>query len=821
MGNFWRDIKYGAHMLTAKPGFTAIAVLTLALGIGANTAIFSVIYGMIFRPLPGATNPGELVSLILTDGENSWPHNLSYSSYKDYRELKEVFTDATASLSTFVQFSTEGSSPERIFPSIVTGNYFDVLGVKMFHGRAFAPEEAERMGAGNVLILGYDYWQRRFGGDVSAVGTLAKVNGHPFTIIGIAPKEFRGTSAYFSSVGYIPVTGVDHIFPEWSKTIEDRSRGGGFQVIARLQPGVGIREARAAAETHATRLAQEYPETQSNQRALVHPEPLVRMEPSAIVFMPRIAAVFMTLVGLVLLIACANVANLLLARATSRQKEMVIRSALGAGRWQIIRQLLTESVLLALMGGGLGLIFGRWGTDAIGSINPATDLPLDFNFSMDYRIFGFTLAIALLTGIIAGLVPAWQASRTDLAVTLKEGGRSAHASSRHWLRSALVVSQVAVSLILLISAGLFVRTARNTVDIDMGFELENRLVVAMDPEIRQYDEPRGRIFYRELLDRVRTMPGVISASTGRFLPIGFGNGIQEVYVEGTVPEKDAAAPFAFYNVVNTDYFKTMGMPIVQGRTFTEDDNEDNRSVVIINDKMAEEFWPGENPLGKRFRTGVLEEPMLEVVGVTRTVKFSLPSESPISGFYFPFQQKYRSDAVLHVHTQGDPLLLVSPVRAEIQTLDSEMPIWDVRTMEKHIREGKMVLFDLATGTVGSFGLIGLVMAAIGLYGVMAYAVSQRTHEIGVRMALGASSGEILGMVVRQGMTLVGIGLFLGIIGALGITPSFANLLVGVTPRDPLTYVVIAVTLTGVALVACLVPARRATQVDPMVALRYE
>ena len=444
------------------------------------------------------------------------------------------------------------------------------------------------------------------------------------------------------------------------------------------------------------------------------------------------------------------------------------------------------------------------------------------NYRCGLFIAAITLVVAILTGIIAGLVPAFQASRTDLAETLKEGGRSAAAgSSRHWLRGALVVSQVAVSLILLISAGLFVRTAQNATDIDMGFELENRLVMAMDTEIQGYDEARSRVYYRELLDRVRSLPGVISASTGRFLPVGFGNGIREVNLEGVVPEKDAPTPFAFYNSVDTDYFLTMGMPLLQGRAFTEADNENNRKVVIINDKMAEEFWPGENPLGKRFTTDDPDTGLLEVIGVTRTVKFTLPSESPNPGFYFPSQQYFRGDQILHVHTQGNPLQLVSTVRAEIQKLDPEMPVWDVRTMEKHIKEGKMVLFDLGTGLVGSFGVIGLVMAAIGLYGVMAYAVSQRTHEIGVRMALGASSGKILGMIVRQGMTLVGIGLFLGIIGAMGITPSFANLLVGVTPRDPVTYVGIALLLTGVALVACLVPARRATQVDPMVALRYE
>ena len=829
MESLWRDIRFGVRMLGRNPSFTIIVVLTLALGIGANTAIFSVVYSLMFRSLPGAENPGELVSVTLIEGgSGGFPHNIPYASYKDYRELKEVFSDAISYFNADAQLSSEGSSPERILPLIVTGNFFDMLGVKALYGRTFAPEEAERMGAGNVLVLGYDYWQRRFGGELSAIGSVVRLNSNPFTIIGVTPKEFRGTSAYFIAPAYIPITGIDYIYPNSSKTLEERRRVGGMNMIARLKPGVSLSEARAAAATHATRLAQEYPEIHSGQRALVYPEPMTRMEPAAIVFMPPIATVFMTLVGLVLLIACANVANLLLARAVGREKEIAIRAALGAGRSQIIRQLLVESILLALVGAGLGLFFARWATNVLSSIRPATDLPLDFDFVLDYNVFAFTLVVAVLTGIIAGLVPAFQASRTDLATTLKEGGRSAGGgSTRHILRSALVVSQVAVSLVLLISAALFVQTTRNTLDIDMGFQLENRLVVAMDTEVRQYDEARSRVFYRELLERVRNLPGVLSASTGRFLPIGFSNGFREVYLEGKITEKDATVPWANYNVVSTDYFKTMGMPILQGRAFTEDDKlidddkEKSRLVTIVNNTMAEKFWPGENPIGKRFSTKGPEGPFLEVVGVTSTVKFTLPSESPTSGIYFPFQQDYRSDQILHVYTQGNPLLLVSSVRAEIQRLDADMPIWDVRTMEKHIREGKMVLFNYAAGMVATFGLIGLILAAIGLYGVMSYAVSQRTHEIGIRMALGATPGNILGMVLRQGVVLTLVGVALGLLGAFALTRSFANLLVGVSPTDPLTFSTIAVLLVGVALVAAYVPARRATRVDPLVALRYE
>ena len=675
MSNLWKDFRYGVRMLVKRPGFTFIAVLTLALGIGANTAIFSVVYSLIFRPLPGAENPSELVSITLIDGESGgFPYNLSYRTLKDYGELLDVFSESIGYYETFAQLSTEGGSTERLLPMVVTGNYFDMLGVEAIHGRTFTEEEANTMGKGNVIVLGYDYWQRRFGGETSAIGSMVRINSNPFTIIGVLPEEFRGTSTYFAIAAYIPITGIDYIYPNSSDNLEERRRGGGFTMVSRLQPGVSLSAANAAVATHAARLAQEFPEVHSGQRARVHPEPIVRMEPSAVAYMPSIAKVFMTLVGLVLLIACANVTNLLLARATGRQKEIAIRAALGAGRLQIIRQLLVESILLALLGAAMGMFFAQWAINALSAFRPATDLPLDIEFVLDYNVFAYALVISVLTGIISGLVPAFQASRTDLAVTLKEGGRTtAGGSSRHILRGALVVSQVAVSLVLLISAALFVQTTRNTIDIEMGFSIENQLLMAMDPEIRQYDEARGRTYYRELLERVRSMPGVVSASTGRFLPIGFGNGSRDIFEEGKVLEKDASIPWAFYNIVNADYFKTMGMPILEGRTFTEADDENSSPVVIINNTMAEKFWPGESAIGRRFRAGNGDDesqPVREVVGVTSTVKFTIPAESPNPGIYIPFKQDYRSDQILHVRTQGNPLPLVSAVRAEIQNLDS-------------------------------------------------------------------------------------------------------------------------------------------------------
>lgn len=819
METLWHDIRYSIRTLAKSPGFTAVAVLALALGIGANTAIFSVAYGLIWKPLPGAERPSELVSVTLTEGQD-FPHNLSLPSVEDYKSLATVFSGATAHYSEFVQLSSPGGTPERILPMTVMGNYFDVLGVKALHGRTFSHDEATRMGAGNVMVLSYDYWQKRFGGSTAAIGSEVRLNDSSFTIIGVVPREFRGTSGLFAPVGYVPYTSVDLLYPERSKYFEQRRRSGPFAFIARLQPGVNIEQAQAAVTAHAARLEQEFPETQKGQRALVVPEPRARMESSAIQYMPPIVTVFMTLVGLVLLVACANVANLLLARATSRQKEMAIRTALGAGRGRILRQSLVESTILAVLGAGLGLLFAIWPVNALASMKPATDLPLSFDFVIDYRVFAFTMLLAVGAGIISGLLPGLRIARTNLASTLKEGGRtSSQHSSRHRFRDLLVAAQVAVCLVLLVCAGLFLRSTQNAARQDMGFDMKNRLILSLDTELRKFDEARSRVFYRQLLDRVRTLPGVIAASGSTYLPIGFGSGTRDVLIEGRLTEPEER-PWAFYNTVDTGYFQAMGMPILRGRDFNENDTADSPKVAIVNEALAAHFWPGQDPIGRRFRT-TKDGPLIEVIGVTRVVKFVLPAEKPSRGLYLPFRQNYRSDMTLILHTQGDPMQLAPAVRAEVLALDPDMPIWDVRTMEEHILRGKMILFHIATAILAGFGLIGMALAAVGLYGVMAFLVSQRTHEIGVRMALGASGGSVLGMVLRQGLLKASIGIALGLLGAYGVTRLLANYLVGVTPTDALTFGVVTAFLVLVAVMASLAPAFRATRVDPMVALRSE
>lgn len=821
METLWQDVRYGARLLAKNPGFTAVAVLTFALGIGANTAVFSVINTLLFRPLP-VEEPGQLVALSAQQQQSPFAHGLSYPDFRDFRALTEVFADATAYTASTGQLSAAGTAPDRMLLLLTTGNYFSLLGVRAALGRTYLPEESERMGAGNVIILSHDYWQRQFGSNPSVVGQAVRLNARPFTIVGVLPKKFSGTFWPLAPDGYIPVSALELISPKSEAMLENRSVYS-FRVIARLRPGVSLAEARTGVEVQTRRLELSYPETNSGVRVMAFPEPMSRLEPGAALFVPPIAATFMGLVSLVLLIACANVANLLLARATGRQKEMAIRAALGASRWRIVRQLVVESLLLALLGGAAGLLLAQWATRAMASIRLASDIPLVFSFALDYRAFAFALLAAVVTGMATGLAPAWQATKTNLNETLKEGGRSgAGGAARQRLRSVLVVAQVGVSLVLLICAALFVQSMRNAAGMDLGFRTENRLLLSLDTELQRYDEGRGRLFFRDLLDRVRALPGVRSATLTWMLPISVNNADTKVFAEGQVVTKDSAPLVVFYTVVDTDYFTTLGTPIVQGRGIVPDDKEDSRGAVVVNEYLAERLWPGQNPLGKRLSLESASGPFLEVVGVARNGIYNLPGEAPRGYLYVPFSQNYRAERVLIAHTAGDPLEQLPAIRSQVAALDPELPLFDVRTMETHIRQGKGALvFKLASGLVGGFGLVGMLLAAIGLYGVVAYSVSQRTHEIGVRMALGASPSKILRMVVRQGMTLTLVGIGLGWLGALALTRLVANLLVDISPTDPSTFAGVALLLAGVALLSAYFPARRAASVEPMTALRYE
>lgn len=818
MESIWKDFRLSLRTIKKNPGFALLAILALALGIGANTAIFSVVYSLMFRPLPGATNAKELVSIVLTEGD--YPYAPSYPVYQDYASLTDVFAGATGWKITNGQLRIGNEIPERIMPTLVAGNFFDVLGVKMFRGRGFNDTEARQKGAGNVLVLGYKFWQQHFHGNPDVVGSIVRINGNAFTIIGIASSEFRGTDSLMEQPMYVPITGADYIYPDFSQMLEKRGSGE-FNFIGRLQHNVDLETAQTAVNVVAARLAKEYPDVHEGQRALVYPEPRTRMEPAAAIFMPPIAIIFMTLVGLVLLAACSNVAGLLYARASSRQKELAIRMSLGAGRLRILRQLLTESLVLSLLGAAAGVFLARWVTALISGIHVATDLPLDFQLVIDNTVIAYSLLLAVASGILAGVVPGFRISRTNLVSNLKEGGqRSAGGSIRQRFRDGLVVAQVAVSLVLLICAGLFFQSTIHAAHQDIGIQIKGRLVMAMDTELLNYDEARSRTFYRRLLERVHNLPGVQNVALGRYLPIGFYNGRYKVLIEGQ-PQQKNSEKYAVFNVVSPGYFETIGMPVPQGRRFNEGDTQDSKRVAIINQAMAEKYWPHQNPLGMRFRYDNEENDALEVVGIVKTAKYMMPAEKPMPAFYLPFEQYYRSDTVLHIQTQGDPQQMIAAVRTEVQSLDPDMPVWGARTLEEHIRYGKMRVYDIGSWLVGGFGFIALMLSAIGLYGVMAFLVTLQKHEIGVRMALGASQRKVLRSVLVSGLKKTLLGLLLGAPLALLAGRSIQYLLIGVSPGDPLTIAASSVFLVAVTLVSAAGPAWRAAKVDPIIVLRSE
>ncbi|MGH9742037.1 MAG: ABC transporter permease [Candidatus Acidiferrum sp.] len=821
MENLWKDLRYAFRMLLKSPGFTLIAMLALGLGIGANTAIFSVFNGMLWRPLP-VKDPQQLVVLVSNSHALEFPMNLSYPDLKDYRQLKAVFSDLAAYAPNPVNLGVQGR-PERAWVEMVSGNYFSMLGLEAVRGRMFAPDEGWVPGKDPLIVLSYKFWQKRFGGDPAVIGQTVQLNQHPFTIIGVAPESYRGAYYFLEPDFYVPLTTMGLL--DSTQADDLNRRGASFlRVLGRLQPGVTPAQAMAAAEPLDHRLAQEFPDSHKGLSLLVIPELKARPEPGLVAgFMSTAAIAFMLLVGLVLLIACANVANLILARANGRRKEFATRTALGASRGRMIRQLMTETVLLSVFGGILGLVIARWADLALMSIHIPSDVPLRlFDLRLDWRIFGFTFLAALMTGLIAGLVPSLQASRTDLADTLKAGGRSGGASAGHYLfRNALVVSQVAVSLLLLACAGFFIRSLQNSSHVDMGFRVDHTLMTSMDLGLQGYKEDRGQQFYKQLTDRVRSLPGVRDAAVAAYIPMGDENSLVDIFPQGQIVDDKSKSETAFDDTVQPSYFRTMGTPVIQGREFTEADSATAPKVAIINEAFARKIWPGQNVIGKTFRTEK-NGPDIQVVGVTRTGKYLFLYEQPQPYLYFPLAQRYSSSASLIVYTQSDPQQMVSAVRDQIRQLDAGLPVFDVTTMNQQVQYGKALLpARLGAMLVGAFGLLGLVLASVGVYGVVSYSVSQRTQEIGIRTALGAQRSHVLGMILKQGMGMAAIGTTIGIVLSFVLFRGLASFLYGVKSTYLVTLSAVSAMLLAVAFVATCVPALRATRVDPVIALREQ
>lgn len=806
MDSLLRDLKFSARSLLKRPALTIIATVTLAIGIGANSAIFSTINALLLKPLP-FPDPEHIVAIWEKIPSRGVERNeVSLANYLDWNSRNQTFEQ----LGFYRWWSpnlTGSDSPEHVQGFLVTANFLDIVGVKPLLGRGFSADQ-NQPGKDAVAVLTYSLWQRRFGGDPNIVDKTILTNGITRTVIGVMPPEFNYPKG---AEIYAPF----QITPELA-----RSRGShSFLGIGRLKPGVSLRGAQADLNQIAGQLEKQYPETNTGRGVVVYPvlEDTVRMYSTAL-------WVMMAAVGFVLLIGCANVANLMLARATGRQREIALRAALGASRLRIVRQLLTESVLLGLAGGVLGILVAYWGVDAIRTASPgdaARFAPGWNHLGINLPVLAFTLLISVLSGLLFGLAPAWQLSKPDLTSSLKEGGRQATSSSRR-LRGLLVVSEVALSLMLLVSAGLMLRSFMRLVGTDPGFNADNLLTMNLIlPAAKYKDEPQRAAFYTELVRRLGAMPGVESAAAVNYLPLGGSNSSDTFLVEG-LPEPPPGQEFVGrYRVCTPDYFRTMGIPVLKGRSFTEQDRSGATPVVIVNETLARKYWPGADPIGKRMRfTGPIDKsPWIQVVGVVKDVKHEL--NLPVTeDYYLPHAQDPWNAMVLVAKTKVDPLALAAVAREEVRAMDKDQPVFDVRTM-REVRALSLALYSFSSIMLTVFGGVALLLAAIGIYGVMFYAVTQRTQEIGIRMALGARARDVVRLVLRNGMGLALIGVAVGLAGAFGLTRLLRSLLVGVEPTDAITFSVVTAILLLIALVACYIPARRATKVDPLVALRYE
>jgi putative ABC transport system permease protein len=819
METLLQDIRYGARTLMKNPGFMIVAVITLALGIGANTAIFSMVDAFLLRPLPVA-EPAQITVLAFQQKQGNFLTQFSIADYRDIQnQTKEVFSDVIA-----YQFGLDGLSvdgkADRIMTNYVSGNYFSALGLKPALGRFILPSEGDVPGADPVMVLGYSYWQTRFGGDPGIVGRKVSVDGKPITIVGVAPKGFVGVYPILSVQGYLPMGMA--IFAGNPSDFMTNRQVRNVPILARLQPGVSVQQAQAVLAVVSQRLAQEYPEAHKELSVVAFPELRARPNPDPHNTVLVVSSLFLGLAVMVLLLACVNVANILLVRATVREREMAIRAALGAARIRLIRQLLTESVLLALLGGVAGVLLGYGGSAALGSVNVQTDLPVHFDFGFDWRVFGFATAAALLTGIIVGIVPAVRASRGNLSAILHEGGRGV-VGGKNRLRSTLVVVQVAGSLMLLIIAGLFTRSLAQAQRTDLGFKPDHVLNLIMDPNEIGYNQAQTRDFYKNLLQRVRTLPGVVSASTANATPMGYYNNFDSLTIEGYQPPPGQPAPASLYNTVSTDYFQTMGIALLRGRLFTEADDENAQYVAIVSEAMAKQYWPDKDPMGRQFQMSTDPKHSLIVVGVAQDIRFNGLTGPFSPMFYAPFLQHQTANSLqtLQLRTAAAPEMMIPETEHVIESLAPQLPIFDVQSMSQALNTLNGLLFyKIGAVLAALLGMLGLVLAIVGVYGVVSCAATQKTHEIGVRMALGAQPADILKMIFREGLRIIGIGLVVGIAGALAAGQVVGSFLT-VSARDPVTYAIVTAILMLVALSACFIPARRAMRVDPMVALRYE
>lgn len=826
MSNLLNDLRYALRQLRRSPGFAFIAILTLALGVGVNTAIFNIVNGFLFSSLH-IRQESRVVILGFRQKGAPWRPSFSLSEYHDLRsQTRKVFSGIVASQYGLDGLSTQGNKPDRVLDDYVSGNYFQVLGVRPFLGRFFLSSEGEVAGADPKIVLGYAYWKRQFAGDPGIVGREVFIDGHPFTVIGVTPKNFLGFNPGGNIQIYLPLAMMVPLENIPADQLNQRSSRG-LRLYARLQPGATAQEANATLAVLSRRFEAEHPRAEKDTALRIFPLYLGRgggIDTENIEGM--ISAFFLGLAGVVLLLACVNVVNLLLVRANVREREIVIRSALGAQRSRLIRQMLTESILLAIFGGSAGMALGVYGSSLLGSVNLHTALPLSFEFGFDWHVFAFSAAVALLAGGIVGIVPALRLSRANLNLMLREGGRSVtHGGSK--FRDSLVVLQIGSALMLLVIAGLFTRSLGQAVHTDLGFNPSRVLTLTMDTAEIGYNATQKRNFYTNLLQRVRALPGVLSATTADVTPM---NATQTspvgdtVAIPGYQSLPGQVAPSADQIVVSTDYFHTLQIPLLQGDDFADRDTENTQYVAIVSETMAKKFWPNQDPIGKQFTVGSDSTHPMRVIGIAKDARYQgvIGAFEPI--FYVPFPQHFVGESLETLAlrtTSGDPALMIPEVERTIHNMTPMLPVFGVETLHEALYSlNGLLIFQIAAALAGIMGTLGLILAIVGVYGVLSYVVSRKTNEIGIRMAMGAQRSDILQMVYRQGLLIVGIGLGVGLAASFGAAHLMRSFIV-VSATDPATYIAVSAILLAIALLACYIPARRAMNVDPMQALREE
>lgn len=825
MQTLWQDIRYAVRVLIKNKGFSAIAILSLSLGIGANTTIFTVVNAILLNPLP-VKQISRVVQVDTVDTKtrvtaaNVTKLGMSYPNFQDYARGNQVFSGVSCIVGPLPLTWSGSAEPKQIFAQMVSANYFDVLGLRPAVGRFFMADEDSKLGGNNVAVLSYSLWVNKFGSDPNVVGKILTLNATAYTVIGVAPRGFKGAFTFGNAEEiWIPVSMYPQVLAGFFKDNFNDRRFLTTAVIGRLKDGVSLGGAEASLKTMALSLEREYPKDNASRSVALTPLADAAVGVNARGQIVLAGGLMMGIVGLVLLIACANLANLLLAQAASREKEIGLRAALGASQGRVIQQLLTESMVLALISAVVGVAIAYGGRAVLWSFRPPFILDGDVDLSFDSHVLFFTLGVALLTALMIGVVPAIKVAKPNLIEALKVGGRSGTVGwTRSPIRSLLVVAEIALALVALVGAGLFIRSMQNAQRIDLGFESNNLFVFAFDLGALHYEEGRAQQYFRAAIERAKAVPGVESATIASNFPLGGGLG-RTVFPEGQDEASGYRGTLTQLDDVAPNYFATLHIPLVAGREFTDADRKDTNPVAIIDEAMANQFWPGQNAVGKRFHF-FGETQLREVVGVVRNTVINTIGEEPQPLAYLPLTQDYAPAVTLQVRTRGRPESVIAAVRGQVQSLDTNLALTNLNTIGELIDQGLWAP-RVGAALLAVFGVLALLLAIVGVYGVLSYSVNQQTREIGIRMAMGAETRGVLSLIVGQGMRLAGAGLAVGLAVAFAAMRVLSSLLYGVSAHDPLTFAGVTLVLATAAVLGCYIPARRATKVDPITALRYE